>query len=302
MLKSFVSGSELWQWRETAKKKALAAEVSIGEVDWFLEAFTTLDRLSLRLGSFRDRDRLELPISLEELTQRWQQRIYDRVPLQYLTRTAPWRHFELAVSPAVLIPRPETEGLIEIAVSACQDFDLKLGHWADLGTGSGAIALGLATVFSGAKIHAVDRSPEALEIARENAIKLGLDDRIAFYSGNWFAPLEALKGQLSGMISNPPYIPSHLIGQLQPEVRKHEPHLALDGGEDGLDCIRHLVNTAPIYLRPGGIWAIEMMAGQAEAVIELLQKQGSYDRIQVFPDLAGIDRFVLAYVKVDQNR
>lgn len=290
---------DLGQWRETARKEALAAEISPGEVDWFLEALTGLDRLSLRLGLFRDGDCLKLPISLEELTQRWQQRICDRVPLQYLTGTAPWRHFELSVSPAVLIPRPETEELIELAISACQDSDLGKGHWVDLGTGSGAIALGLAMVFPESKIHAVDRSQEALEIARENAQRLGLDDRISFSPGNWFAPLEAFQGQLSGMISNPPYIPSHLIPQLQPEVSRHEPHLALDGGEDGLDCIRHLVNTAPIYLRSGGIWAIEMMEGQAEAVTELLHQQGSYEKIQVFPDLAGIDRFVLAYISID---
>jgi release factor glutamine methyltransferase len=290
---------DLWHWREIARKEALSAEISPGEVDWFLEALTGLDRLSLRLGSFGDRERLELPISLEELTQRWQQRIRDRVPLQYLTGTAPWRHFELVVSPAVLIPRPETEELIELAVAACQNAEFKQGHWADLGTGSGAIALGLATVFPEATIHAIDRSLEALEIARENSRRLSLDDRISFDCGNWFAPLEAFKGQLSGMISNPPYIPSSLIGQLQPEVRKHEPHVALDGGEDGLDCIRHLVKTAPTYLRPGGIWAIEMMAGQAEAVIELLNQQEDYEKIKVFPDLAGIDRFILAYIAID---
>jgi release factor glutamine methyltransferase len=285
---------DLWHWREIARKEALAAEIFPGEVDWFLEALTGLDRLSLKLGSFGDRDCLELPISLEDLTQRWQQRIHDRVPLQYLTGTAPWRHFELVVSPAVLIPRPETEELIELVVAACQEADLRKGHWADLGTGSGAIALGLATMFPEATIHAVDRSLAALEIARENARRLGLGDRISFDSGNWFDPLHRFKGQLSGMISNPPYIPSHLISQLQPEVSKHEPHLALDGGEDGLDCIRELVKTAPTYLRPGGIWAIEMMAGQAEAVAELLHQQGAYEKIQVFPDLAGIDRFVLA--------
>lgn len=289
-----ISGFQLWQWRERAREEAQAAEISPTEVDWFLVALAGLDRLSLRLGSVRDRDRLELPISLEELTQKWQQRIGDRVPLQYLTGTTPWRHFELAVSPAVLIPRPETEELIEIIAAACED-PWQPGDWADLGTGSGAIALGLATAFPKATIHAIDRSAEALEIARENARNLGLD-RIQFYCGDWFAPLDGLTPLLSGMVSNPPYIPRNLIPQLQPEVCRHEPHLALDGGEDGLDCIRHLVETAPIYVRPGGIWAIEMMAGQAEAVTALLQQDGRYEKIQVFPDLAGIDRFVLASI------
>jgi len=292
-LKHLISGLQLWQWRERAREEAQAAEISPAEVDWFLVTLAGLDRLSLRLGSFRDQDRLELPISLAELTQKWQQRIRDRVPLQYLTGTAPWRHFELAVSPAVLIPRPETEELIEIVAAACED---PQGHWADLGTGSGAIALGLATAFPAATIHAIDRSAEALEIARENARNLGLGDRIRFDCGDWFAPLDSLSGQLSGMVSNPPYIPRNVIPQLQPEVCRHEPHLALDGGEDGLDCIRHLVVTAPTYVRLGGIWAIEMMAGQAEAVTALLRQDGRYEKIQVFPDLAGIDRFVLASI------
>ncbi|MBE9229192.1 peptide chain release factor N(5)-glutamine methyltransferase, partial [Phormidium sp. LEGE 05292] len=168
-------------------------------------------------------------------------------------------------------------------------------HWADLGTGSGAIAVGLADAFPHAIIHAVDQSVEALNIAQENAQRLGFSSRIRFYQGSWFTPLQELKGKLTGMVSNPPYIPSNIVPTLQPEVANHEPHLALDGGNDGLDCIRLLVTEAAEYLLPGGIWLIETMAGQTEAVVELLKNQGSYCNIQVFADLSGIDRFVLAY-------
>ena len=97
------------------------------------------------------------------------------------------------------------------------------------------------------------------------------------------------------MVANPPYIPSTLVPQLQPEVAHHEPQLALDGGADGLECIRHLVETSPAYLRSGGVWLIEMMAGQAQTVTELLQNQGSYCNIEIHADLAGIERFALAY-------
>lgn len=172
---------------------------------------------------------------------------------------------------------------------------MKEGDWADLGTGSGAIAIGLATAFPAARIHAVDYSAAALTIAQSNAQQLDLTDRIQFYEGSWLQPLEHLKGRLSGIVANPPYIPSGMVPALQPEVARHEPHLALDGGADGLNCLRHLVATAPDYLQTGGIWLVEMMAGQAIAVADLLHQQGSYCQIQIHPDLAGIDRFALAY-------
>jgi release factor glutamine methyltransferase len=260
--------------------------------------------LELRLESFKDKTQIKLPMSLPELTQMWQRRLDERLPVQYLAGVAPWRHFSLFVSPAVLIPRPETEYLIDLAVAAAAKGGvsppLQQGHWADLGTGSGAIALGLADAFPSATLHAVDSSPAALAIAQQNAQQLGFAARIQFYQGSWWQPLSALKGQFSGMVSNPPYIPSRLLPSLQPEVAKHEPHLALDGGTDGLDCIRHLVEAAPDYLRPGGIWLIEMMAGQADAVAQLLQDRGSYCQIQIHADLAGIERFALAYRKGDE--
>jgi release factor glutamine methyltransferase len=201
----------------------------------------------------------------------------------------------------VLIPRPETEYTIDLAIAAArsgwsgQNEEFLRGHWVDLGTGSGAIALGLADALPVAAIHAVDCSSEALAIAHSNARRLGFANRIHFYRGSWWEPLSFLKGQVSGMVANPPYIPSSLVPQLQPEVAWHEPQLALDGGPDGLNAIRHLVETSPIYLRSGGIWLIEMMAGQAEQVTGLLQHQGSYRNIEVHQDLAVIERFALAY-------
>jgi len=293
-----VSGLELWQWRHRAQSAAIAANVSPTELDWLLQEVAGLERLVLRLESFKDRSQIQLRLPLKDLDRLWQQRLNDRLPVQYIAHIAPWRQFKLAVSPAVLIPRPETEGLIDLAVAATKNSwvpQLEQGQWADLGTGSGAIASGLAEVFPAATIHAIDCSPAALEIAQTNAQQLGLSARIQFYQGSWWEPLESLKGQLSGMVANPPYIPSSLVPQLQSEVAKHEPHLALDGGADGLDCIRHLIETSPAYLRPGGVWLIEMMAGQATTVAQLLHNQGSYCKIEIHPDLGGIERFALAY-------
>lgn len=291
-----VSGLELWQWRLEARQQAIAADVPVAEVDWLLQDIAGLDRLALRFDLFKERDAIDLRIGLADLTQLWQQRLQERVPIQYLAGTAPWRQFSLTVSPAVLIPRPETECLIDLAIAATQSNpSLRVGHWADLGTGSGAIAIGLAEAFPQAVVHAVDASPDALAIAQTNAKQLGFESRIQFHQGSWFQPLDWLKSSLTGMVSNPPYIPNSLLPDLQPEVTLHEPHLALDGGIDGLDCIRELVANAPDYLISGGVWLIETMADQPPLVAELLQAQGSYRDIQIYPDLASIDRFVLAY-------
>ncbi|ODG97725.1 protein-(glutamine-N5) methyltransferase, release factor-specific [Nostoc sp. KVJ20] len=287
-----VSGLQLWQWRNAALEAAIATDVPPGEVDWLLLEIAGLDRLALRLESFKNWPQVQLQLPLEELDQLWQRRLNDRLPVQYIAGVTPWRNFEIMVSSAVLIPRPETECLIDLAEASASSAS---GHWADLGTGSGAIALGLADVLPKATIHAVDYSLEALAIARTNADNLGFADRIKFYQGSWWEPLTFLKGQFSGMVSNPPYIPTSILPSLQPEVVNHEPHLALDGGGDGLDCIRHLIEVSPSYLQPGGVWLIEMMAGQADAVRELLQNQGSYCKIQIHADLAGIERFALAY-------
>lgn len=290
----FVSGLQLWQWRDDARQTAVSSDISPDEVDWLLQELAGLDRLSLRLGTVQRQSDIELNVSLEQLEHLWQRRIREQVPVQYLTGRTPWRDFELIVSPAVLIPRPETELLIDLAIEHASP-ELQAGHWVDLGTGSGAIAIALSRAFPHGQVHAVDQSAEALAIAKTNAEHLKAS--IQFYQGSWFEPLAHLKGKFSGMISNPPYIPTQTVQGLQPEVRLHEPHSALDGGEDGLDCIRTLVREASNYLQPGGIWMIEMMAGQAEAVRKLLEAQGSYRNIRIEKDLAGIERIAIAYRK-----
>ncbi|MBV9386105.1 MAG: peptide chain release factor N(5)-glutamine methyltransferase, partial [Chroococcidiopsidaceae cyanobacterium CP_BM_ER_R8_30] len=246
-----VSGQKLWQWRVAAQSAAITADVPADEVDWLLQELAGLDRLVLRLETFKSWSCIKLRMPLEELEQMWQRRLKDRMPVQYIAGVTPWRRFKVAVSSGVLIPRPETEFLIDLALKAVHSSNathLTQGRWADLGTGSGVIALSLADAFKAATIHAVDLSAAALSIAQYNARTLGLADRIHFYQGNWWDPLEFLKGQFSGLVANPPYIPTTEVQHLQPEVALYEPHLALDGGSDGLDCIRHLVETSPTYL------------------------------------------------------
>ncbi len=288
-----IPGEKLYSWYSQAKKAAIASKIDTNELDWLLQTVTSLDKLSLRLGTFQEQLQINSSKSLSELNRLWQQRLQERLPVQYLVETVYWRRFQLKVTPAVLIPRPETELIIDIA----QENNLitePSQHWVDLGTGSGAIALGLADIFPQATIHAIDLSRDALKIAQENAVNLNLAE-IRFYQGSWWSPLESYQRKITGMLSNPPYIPTAQIKELQPEVVDHEPHLALDGGADGLDDIRTLIQTAPNYLVSGGIWLVELMAGQADLVAQLLNQHGEYYDIKIFSDLRGIQRFVLAY-------
>jgi len=293
-----ISGLELWQWRNRAIKAAIASNVPITEVDWLLQDVANLDKLTLRLNSFKERNQIQVSLSLDDLDRLWQKRLNEKLPIQYICGYAPWREFRLQVSPAVLIPRPETEYLIDLAVLASTRSKIKdvlqQGYWADLGTGSGAIALGLATALPDIKIHAVDVSPDAVMVAQTNAANLDLVQRINFQQGSWWEPLVGLAGQFSGMVSNPPYIPTNILPSLQPEVFRHEPHLALDGGVDGLDSIRSLVELSPNYLHSGGVWLIETMMGQTESVVKMLDENGQYENIEIYADLAGISRFVMA--------
>lgn len=289
-----VTGADLWAWREQALRAARQAEVDPQEVDWLLTAVADVDRLALRLGTVQRRSHIPIRYPLAELERRWQQRLTDRTPVQYLAGETPWRDLMLTVSPSVLIPRPETELIIDLAAAWAVGEPLAQGIWVDMGTGSGAIALALAQTFPAAHILAVDQSAEALAVAQANAARTGLQDRVTFYQGSWFEPLGAYRGQLSALVSNPPYIPSGLLPTLQPEVVGHEPAAALDGGDDGLTALRLLAAQAPAYLVPGGLWLVEMMAGQGAAVRALLEAQGCYGEIEICLDLAGRDRFVRA--------
>ncbi|MEM8614382.1 MAG: peptide chain release factor N(5)-glutamine methyltransferase [Cyanobacteria bacterium P01_H01_bin.105] len=292
---SSVSGEALYQWRLTACVGAQKAHVPPYEVDWFLQGISYLSQSELSLGIYRDRAVVPLRHSLDWLTQQWQRRLTNRVPVQYLVGETPWRDLMLTVTPDVLIPRPETELIVDIVQAWVEQQGVISSPqvWADLGTGSGAIAISLAKTFPKAQILAVDISPAALKIARQNAARNKVSN-ITFCQGSWFAPISAWQSTLSGVITNPPYIPSTTVLSLDPEVARHEPHQALDGGDDGLNDIRYLVGQAPKFLEPGGLWLTEHMEGQSKEIRTLLAQKHSYQTIQTHQDLAGIDRFVTA--------
>lgn len=271
-----------WWHQQRQQCPALAAEL-----DWLVRQVTGWDTLTLRTSEQPGQE------FLPRLRSLWQQYLQTRVPLQYLVGTTPWRDMELQVAAGVLIPRPETELLVEVAVQWAQKWGLTTGPWVDLGVGSGAIALGLLQEMPAIQVHGVDCSAIALQIAATNAENLGLKARLSLYQGDWFEPLAHLRGHLQGMVSNPPYIPTDLLPTLAAEVQ-HEPRLALDGGEDGLLHLRRLVQAAPAYLCAGGLWCVETMSGQTAAVVNLLQAQGGYQDIQTYRDWGGHDRIVCA--------
>ena len=198
----------------------------------------------------------------------------------------------LGVAPGVLTPRPETETILDVVLprfAADAAFSLL-----DLGVGSGAIALSILAERPRAKGLGVDVSEDALAVARDNAAQLGLAPRLALLRGDWTAGLEPESFDL--VVSNPPYVATAEIGTLAPEVREHDPRLALDGGPDGLDAYRRLAPEILRVLKPGGLFAVEIGAGQAAAVSALFAAAGAAD-LATHKDLAGRDRVVAGLKK-----
>jgi release factor glutamine methyltransferase len=192
----------------------------------------------------------------------------------------------------VLIPRQETECLIELALSLApllpQD-----QLWADLGTGSGCLALALAQAWPARQGLAVDLSEPALALAAANLQSAGMADRVALLRGSWWEPLRAWWGRLALVVANPPYIPTAVWAELEPVVRSHEPALALDGGPDGLDPIRRILTGAHQALAPGGVLLLEHHHDQSPQVLALLETAG-LQRPTAHLDLEGRFRFASA--------
>lgn len=218
-----------------------------------------------------------------------------RLAREPVSRILGHRHFHrirLEITPATLDPRPETESLVDGVLELVSRSEITGGsapHIADAGTGSGAILLALLAALPGATGIGTDRSSAAIEVARRNAERLGLGSRARFEHGNWLEPVEFERFDL--IVSNPPYIPSATIATLDPEVRDFDPHLALDGGDDGLEPYRYLVPESRYILTAGGWLVLEVGQGQSGAVHELARDCGAAET-RVWLDLAGKPRCV----------
>jgi release factor glutamine methyltransferase len=216
-------------------------------------------------------------------------------PTQYILARQEFWSLELAVTSDVLIPRGDTEVLVEEVLDHVRRAGRAQVRIVDVGTGSGAIAIALAHDLPDATVLAIDKSAKALEVARSNAERHALSERIAFVCGDLLAALSTRPASVDVVVSNPPYIPTEQIPTLMPEVAAHEPMMALDGGPDGLALIRPLIAQAGAALRPGGLLALEVGDGeQARAVQGLLAATGEWGSSRIRKDYKGLDRVVLA--------
>jgi release factor glutamine methyltransferase len=283
-------GSDVLSWRQ--ERKGLGGEP--GALDWLLDVAAGVSPVGLRAMLLHPARPVRLRCSLPELDRLWRAHLTEAVPLQYLVGRCYWRDFSVEVGPGVLIPRPETETMVDLAVALLREDGTQRAHdllWADLGTGSGCLAMGLARAFPGCRGLAVDVSPVALGQARRNLSRADPHSRVHLIQGDWFEAIEPWWGALSLVVANPPYIPSEVVDRLDPVVRDHEPRLALDGGGDGLACIRSLAMGAPRALAAGGWLLLEHHHDQSRAVMDLLVRHGLVD-VQSHPDLEGQRRFV----------
>jgi len=246
------------------------------------------------LGCSRSELTLKLPdlFSGEEQV-RWDEVVakrIQRIPLQHIIGTVDFCGVELAVDNAVLVPRPETELLAELAWDAATT--MNQASVLDIGTGSGCLAVSIALNARDAAVHALDICPRALKVARSNAHRNGLARRITFHEADMRRSL-SLGIEWDLIVANPPYIPSRDIKGLAPEVRDHDPRCALDGGADGLDYYRSLVLNWLPRLRTGGYFMLEVGDGQASAVAALIGDHGG--RVtEILPDLNNVERIMVA--------
>ena len=255
------------------------------DAEWLLAGLLGIGRVAVRL---------ELgEAAAAPLAERYARAVSGRARREPLQRILGWEEFRgvrVRLTDSVLVPRPETETLVEWALALLPAPGSRRLLAIDVGTGSGCIACALASERADLDVVAVDVSPAAAAVARENVRALDLAGRVKVLAADLFAGLRDIRADL--IVSNPPYLPSALMPELPPEVRIHEPRLALDGGSDGLAVIRRIATAARSYLRPSGALVLEAAGGDQVSAAAALLRGAGWDQVAMRGDLAGVERFV----------
>jgi len=277
------------------KKKQLCKGGDQQSLEVLLDCIGGISTSDLNLKILNPNGNLYFKKNLEFLESVWDDHLIKSCPIQYLCGITFWRDLKLKVTNKVLIPRPETELIVDIVFNIFKEKSEKL-FFAELGTGSGAISIALALAYPFSDCVATDINQDALEVATKNYINSSKQSNLKFYCGNWWSPLESFKGKLDLAISNPPYIPRDIYEKLPKEVKNFEPKVALLGGEDGLKHIREIIQKAPLFLKEKGWLIVENHFDQGEKVKQLLLKN-KFTSIEIVNDLSGIGRFTIGRYK-----
>ena len=279
----------LWEKKQLSKG---GDKLSLSLLIEFLGGISNDELNQIRCNFKRD---LNLKQNLELLESNWEDHLYKSKPIQQICGFTYWRDLKLKVSKKVLIPRPETEIIIDIIKDRFKDNSKKF-IFAELGTGSGAISIALALENPCWEGIATDIDKDVLDIALRNFIYSSKQSNLSFIYGNWLNPLDNFKKKLDLVISNPPYIPRDTYEQLPKEVKRFEPKIALLGGEDGLVHIREIIKNTPFYLKEKGWLIIENHFDQGDRVKQLFL-DNKFTSVEVLKDFSGIGRFTIGRYK-----
>jgi len=286
-----ISVKEILFWKKTQLSKGGDHE----SLALLLDSVGGISTSDLNSLSINPEGNLYLKKNLEFLESVWEDHLLNSHPIQYLCGVTFWRNLKLKVTNKVLIPRPETELIVDIVFNRFRKKSEKL-FFAELGTGSGAISIALALAYPFSEGVATDIDQDALEIATKNYINSSKQSNLKFYCGDWWSPLESFKGKLDLAISTPPYIPKDTYEKLPKEVKNFEPKVALLGGEDGLEHHREIILKAPLFLKEKGWLILENHFDQGEKVKKILIKN-KFTSIEIVKDLSGIGRFTIGRYK-----
>jgi len=277
------------------KKKQLSKGGDHQSFSLLLDCIAGISTSDLNLLNINPEGNLYLEKDLDCLELIWEDHLLNSTPIQYLCEITFWRNLKLKVTNKVLIPRPETELIVDIVFDIFGKQSQKL-FFAELGTGSGAISIALALAYPLWDGIASDIDEDALEIATKNYINSSKQSNLKFYCGHWWNPFESFKGKIDLAISNPPYIPNDTYEELPKEVKNFEPKIALLGGEDGLKHIREIIQKAPSFLREKGWLILENHFDQGEKVKKLFIKN-KFKSVKIVKDLSGVGRFTIGRYK-----